>query len=275
MKRISPFVCLIILLILLQALCLQSCDSYKRLPYLTEVETLTPEQLALTRGVNEARIKPNDILKITVNSIIPGATSDFNLPLVPSSQSTVQTSISSASSTTGSLQNYTVNNNGYINFPVIGEILLSGMTIEEAKGYIVSLIYPKYISEKPIVNIDILNFKVAVLGEVAKPGVYESINAQMTLFDALAAAGDLTIYGKRDNVLLLRTKDDGELVTYRLNLQDKDLVLNKDLYYLQQNDKLIVEVNKAKGNNSRFGTVESIGISTLSIIISLIAIITR
>lgn len=275
MKRISPFVCLIILLILLQALCLQSCDSYKRLPYLTEVETLTPEQLALTRGINEARIKPNDILKITVNSIIPGATSDFNLPLVPSSQSTVQTSISSASSTTGSLQNYTVNNNGYINFPVIGEILLSGMTIEEAKGYIVSLIYPKYISEKPIVNIDILNFKVAVLGEVAKPGVYESINAQMTLFDALAAAGDLTIYGKRDNVLLLRTKDDGELVTYRLNLQDKDLVLNKDLYYLQQNDKLIVEVNKAKGNNSRFGTVESIGISTLSIIISLIAIITR
>lgn len=275
MKRISPFVCLIILLILLQALCLQSCDSYKRLPYLTEVETLTPEQLALTRGINEARIKPNDILKITVNSIIPGATSDFNLPLVPSSQSTVQTSISTASSTTGSLQNYTVNNNGYINFPVIGEILLSGMTIEEAKGYIVSLIYPKYISEKPIVNIDILNFKVAVLGEVAKPGVYESINAQMTLFDALAAAGDLTIYGKRDNVLLLRTKDDGELVTYRLNLQDKDLVLNKDLYYLQQNDKLIVEVNKAKGNNSRFGTVESIGISTLSIIISLIAIITR
>lgn len=275
MKRISPFVCLIILLILLQALCLQSCDSYKRLPYLTEVETLTPEQLAVTRGINEARIKPNDILKITVNSIIPGATSDFNLPLVPSSQSTVQTSITSASSTTGSLQNYTVNNNGYINFPVIGEILLSGMTIEEAKGYIVSLIYPKYISEKPIVNIDILNFKVAVLGEVAKPGVYESINAQMTLFDALAAAGDLTIYGKRDNVLLLRTKDDGELVTYRLNLQDKDLVLNKDLYYLQQNDKLIVEVNKAKGNNSRFGTVESIGISTLSIIISLIAIITR
>ena len=97
----------------------------------------------------------------------------------------------------------------------------------------------------------------------------------MTILDALAAAGDMTIYGRRDNVLLLRIQENGEIAIHRIDMQDKSLVLNKDLFYLQQNDKLYVETNKAKGNNSRFGTFESISLSALSIVISVIAIITR
>jgi polysaccharide export outer membrane protein len=149
------------------------------------------------------------------------------------------------------------------------------MTTGEARNYLVSLIYPRYIVEKPIVNVRFVNFGVSVLGEVAKPGIYASANGQMTILDALAAAGDMTIYGKRDNVLLVRLLEDGEVAMHRINMQDKNLVLNRDIFYLQQNDKIYVEPNKAKGNNSNFGTLQTIGLSALSIVISVIAIITR
>ncbi|MFR9166939.1 MAG: polysaccharide biosynthesis/export family protein [Dysgonomonas sp.] len=229
-----------------------------------------------TVGGHEAKIMPNDILSITVNSTITGAATDFNLPVVSRENSnSVQTNISRAEAQSGSLQNYLVNNKGYIDFPILGELKLAGMSLQEAEDYVASLIYPKYISEKPIVNIRFLDFKISVLGEVARPGVYKSENGQMTIFDALASAGDMTIYGKRDNVLLMRLKDTGEIELHRINLQNSDLVLNKDIFYLQQNDKLYVETNKAKGNNSRFGTFESISLSALSIVISVIAIITR
>lgn len=149
------------------------------------------------------------------------------------------------------------------------------MTKKEAEKKIYSLVYPKYLKEEPIVNIRFLNYKVAVLGEVARPGLYTSENEQMTLFDALASAGDLTIYGNRKNVLLVRENADGERSVRRIDLQDKDVLLNNDIYYLQQNDKIIVSPNKAKGNNSSFGTFESLALSGLSILISVIAIITR
>ncbi|OJU46906.1 MAG: hypothetical protein BGN96_00895 [Bacteroidales bacterium 45-6] len=128
---------------------------------------------------------------------------------------------------------------------------------------------------KPIVTVRMLNFKVSVLGEVTKPGTYQSENGEMTIFDALAAAGDLTIYAKRNNVMLIRTTESGNVVTYRVNLQDKNSVANKDIFYLQQSDKLYVETNKAKGNNSQFGTLETFGLSAISLVVSVAAFITR
>lgn len=254
---------------------LGSCTGYKQLPYLKNAETVSPEVLSSMAAVHEAKIMPHDIITITVNSNIPGAATDFNLPMVPSNLgSAIQTTVT-YSNTTGSLQNYLVDKNGKINFPVLGELSIGGMTSKEAQDYIISLIYPRYIAEKPVVNVRFVNFGVSVLGEVARPGVYTSANGQMTILDALAAAGDMTIYGRRDNVLLLRIQDNGEIAMHRINMQDKNLVLNKDIFYLQQNDKLYIETNKAKGNNSRFGTFESISLSALSIVISVIAIITR
>lgn len=255
---------------------LQSCNAYKELAYLKNVNEITKEELLSTSGVHEAKIMPNDIISITVNSTISGAANDFNLPMVPANlNNAIQTSTTPVSSTTGSLQNYIVDKDGKINFPVLGELTIGGMTTDEAQSYIVGKIYPQYITEKPIVNIRFLNFKVSVLGEVARPGIYETENGQMTIFDALAAAGDLTIYGKRDNVLLVRTDEHGELAVRRVNLQDKSTILDKDIFFLQQNDKLYVEVNKARGNSSRFGTLETLGLSALSIMISVIAIVSR
>jgi polysaccharide export outer membrane protein len=220
---------------------------------------------------------PNDIISITVNSTVAGAALDFNLPVIPTSSNALTTATIQTQPTnySGSLQNYIVDKSGQINFPVLGTLDIGGMTINEAQEYITLLIYPRHITERPIVSVRFLDFKVYVLGEVARPGIYNSVNGQMTILDALAAAGDMTIYGKRNNVLLVRTDEKGNVTFHRLNLQDKDILHKQDLYYLQQNDKLYVETNVAKGNNSSFGTLESLGLSAISVLISVIAIITR
>lgn len=263
-------------LFLLFVLILTSCNSHKNLRYLEDVHTLDAAILSQTKGVHEAKIMPNDILSITVNSEIKGAAEDFNLPLLPSgSEVGVQRRVGAGSSSTGTLQNYLVNKEGAINFPVLGTMQLEGMTITEAENLIVNAIYPHYIATKPIVNIRHLNFEVSVLGEVSKPGIYKTDNGQMTILDALAAAGDMTIFGKRENVLLVRTQPNGELKFHEINLRDKNSVLNKELFYMQQNDKLYVHVNKARGNSSRFGTLETVGLSAISIIISIITLATR
>lgn len=253
-----------------------SCNTYKGLYYLDKAELYNKESLKQTEGVHEAKIMPNDILSIVVNSEIKGAAEDFNLQVVPTNSNQVQqTSVGSGTATSGTLQNYLVDNFGVVNFPILGSVKLSGMTIREAQEHIANLIYPDYISSKPIVNIRQLNFEVAVLGEVKNPGLYKVNNGQMTILDALAAAGDMTIYGKRDDVLLVRTLENGELSFHKIDMRNRKLALNKDLFYLQQNDKLYVHANRARGNSSRFGSLESLGMSALSILISVVAIITR
>ena len=267
-----------IFLVLFIPLLLGSCTAYKKIPYLTDVESISPEEFAKAAENYEAKIMPKDVLSITVNTPTREAANDFNLPILPSgSNNVLQTQVSNYGSvvSTGSLQNYIVDNNGYITFPVVGKIEIGSLTKKEAEKKIYSLIYPKYLKEEPIVNLRFLNYRVAVLGEVARPGLYTSENEQMTLFDALASAGDLTIYGNRKNVLLVRENAEGERSYRRIDLQDKNVLLDNDIYYLQQNDKIIVSPNKAKGNNSSFGTFESLALSGLSILISVISIITR
>jgi polysaccharide export outer membrane protein len=262
--------------ILLIPILLNSCTAYKKLPYITEAETITTDEFANAAKNYEAVIMPKDVLSITVNTPTSAASRDFNLPLVSQDATDViQTRVTSATGGYGSLQNYIVDNDGYINFPVIGRIKIGGLKKSEAEHKILTLIYPQYLKEDPIINIRFLNYKISVLGEVAKPGVYTSANEQMTLFDALAYAGDLTIYGDRKSVRIVREAANGELDVKRIDLQDKNILLDPDIYYLQQNDKIIVSPNKAKGNNSSFGTLESLALSGLSVLISVIAIITR
>ncbi|MBP1617643.1 MAG: yccZ [Bacteroidetes bacterium] len=257
-----------------------SCSAYKKLPYLTNIDSEHQARLITDQGVHEAKIKPNDLLSITVSSTIPGAANDFNLPVVPSVYDQVlQTSVTGGGAAGGggasSLQDYLVDKAGLIRFPIFGDLKVAGMSVRELEESLTKQIYPRYISMKPIVTVRLLNFKVSVLGEVTKPGTYQSENGEMTIFDALAAAGDLTLYAKRNNVMLIRTTETGDVVTYRVNLQDKNSVANKDIFYLQQSDKLYVETNKAKGNNSQFGTLETFGLSAISLVVSVAAFITR
>ena len=255
---------LVILYLFFMLVFLGSCTAYKKLPYMKNIDQVSNNSLSQqTVGFYEPTIKANDILEIKVNSTVTGAAADFNIPSVPLNLNSASGNVSSSSQ---KVQDYLVDKDGNIHFPVLGDINVTGMTIEELRRSLISRISPKYITEKPIVDIRFVNYKVSVFGEVARPGVYEAENGQMTILDALASAGDLTLYGKRNNVLLLRTNDDGSISKYRINLQDEEFLLNKDIFYLRQNDKLYVETNKAKGNNSQFGTLESVG---LSIVVSL------
>lgn len=255
---------------------LPSCRSYKKLYYFDGVTEFEKEHLTSTQGVHESIIKPNDILSITVSSEVKGAAEDFNLPILPTySNQSLQTQVTNSSGYSGTLQNYLVDKDGHINFPVLGTLKLAGMTVREAQTFLAGQIYPQYIATEPVVNIRQLNFEISVLGEVKNPGIYNAVNGQMTILDALAAAGDMTIYGKRENVLLVRVQDDGELAFHNINMRDKNTVLNKDLFYLQQNDKLYIHPNKARGNSSGFGTLETVTLSALSILISIISIAIR
>ena len=173
---------------------------------------------------------------------------------------------------------YLVDANGNIDFPVIGRLKIGGMTKDEINNLITSKIYPKYLTEKPSVDVRFKNFKVSVVGEVRSPGVYASANERMTIFEAIARAGDLNIQGMRENVMLIRTDAKGIRSIHRLDLNDKNLILS--LYYdLQQNDVIYVQPNASRARSSwaippaLTLTLSSIG--TLISIATLIVTITK
>lgn len=263
-------------LLLALALSIASCTAYKSVGYLKDAQTLSEEDLRNKAANSQPVIMPHDVLLITVNTPTPEASKDFNLPLIPqTSRGVLQNQVISSTESSGTLQNYMVDAEGYITFPVLGRISVSGLTQRQLEQTISQAIYPAYTKEKPTVVCRFLNYQVTVLGEVNNPGKFTSETGNITIFDAIALAGDLTIYGKRQNVMLIRTNADGQKKVFTINLQDKNLLLNSEVYNLQQNDVVYVEPNKTKGNNSQFGSLEGMTLPALSIVISIIAILVK
>ncbi|MDR2627092.1 MAG: polysaccharide biosynthesis/export family protein [Dysgonamonadaceae bacterium] len=248
-------------IIVLATVLFSGCNSWKEISYVNGVEQLTGTQLSQNIP-KESKILPNDVLTITVNTVNPSAAVPFNLPLMP----VPGDGIGGIYNTVGA-QTYIVDKNGNIDFPVLGKIHVGGLTRSELENRLKSGIYPKYITEEPIVTTRFVNYKISILGEVNRPNLYTFPTDRVNLFEALAMAGDLTIYGKRDNVLLKRENADGTNQFIRMNLQDKNLVLSP-YFYLQQNDVIYVEPNKARGNSSSIGSTENITISVVSIMVS-------
>ncbi len=224
---------------------------------------LTPSKM-----LYDARIMPKDLLTITVSTSNGDAASPFNL--------TVPTPYTQNLRTTSSqpmLQGYLVDNDGYIDFPRLGRIRLGGLTKSEAEQLIQEGIKPYMnASETPIVTVRMSNYKISVLGEVAKPGMYTVSNEKITILEALAQAGDLTIYGVRDNVKLIREDASGEKSIHVLNLNDANII-NSPYYYLQQNDIVYVEPNKVKAQNSSVGSMTTLWVSATSILVSLASLL--
>ena len=240
-----------------------SCASSKKVPYLVGAEELDSAKLARSASVFEARIIPKDVLTIAINTTDPAAAAPFNLGSEAGSGVVI-------TGTSGlDLQTYVVDNNGNIEFPVVGTLHVGGLTRVQVQELVKSKLYPQYIKEEPVVNVRFRNYKVSVLGEVSRPGSFTVSNERCTVFDALAQAGDLTIYGKRNNVLLIREKSDGQKELYRIDLQDPELVMQPDLYYLHQNDVLYVEPNKTKSRTSAIGSSETFLISIVSTLVSI------
>ena len=235
------------------ALLFSSCFSYKKVPYLKDSQEINSQLKQLP--MYDAKIMPKDLLTITVNTTDPEVAAPFNL--------TVQSSGNGQSS----LQQYLVSNEGTIDFPVLGTLQVSGLTKSEAENLIREKL-GVYLKETPIVTVRMTNYKISVLGEVASPGMFTISNEKVNIFEALALAGDLTIYGKRNNVKLIREDAAGQREIIELNLNKSDIITSP-YYYLQQNDILYVTPNKTKAKNSDIGQGTSLWFSATSILISL------
>ena len=243
------------------ALLLSGCSSYKNVPYLQDAEVVNNLQKELP--MYDAKIMPKDLLTITVNTSDPEAAAPFNL--------TVQSSVNAGRSTSltqqPTLQQYLVSNDGTIDFPVLGSLQVSGLTKSEAENLIRQKL-GTYLKETPIVTVRMTNYKISVLGEVARPGMFTISNEKVNIFEALALAGDLTIWGMRDNVKLIREDAEGQREIIDLNLNKADIITSP-YYYLQQNDILYVTPNKTKAKNSDIGQSTSLWFSTTSILVSI------
>lgn len=263
--------------ILMAAFTLASCQSYKRVPYLQSYESLTDKSYKeiVINEVNQqdtlydARIQPKDLLSITVNTTDPQAAAPFNL--------TVQTSINAAQANSTyvtsqpTLQQYLVNNEGEIDFPVIGKLKIGGLTKTAAEKLIREQLRP-YLKETPIVTVRMSNYKISVIGEVNRPGTFTINNEKVNLFEALAMAGDMTVYGIRSNVKLIREDNNGQRNIISLNLNEQN-ILHSPYYYLQQNDILYVTPNKTKAKNASISNSTTIWFSIVGTLVSLASLI--
>ena len=252
--------------ILLAVIFLASCQSYKKVPYLQDAEVINQAQQLET--LYDAKIMPKDLLTIVVSCTNPELAVPFNLTVAsPISVSAGNSSLTNQPS----LQQYLVDNEGRINFPVLGTLKVGGLTKSQAEQLIVNNLKP-YIKENPIVTVRMSNYKISVLGEVARPGTFTITNEKVNLLEALAMAGDMTVWGLRDNVKLIREDANGKQEIHTLDLNKAETILSP-YYWLQQNDVVYVTPNKTKARNSGVGTSTSLWFSATSILVSLASIL--
>lgn len=235
--------------------------SRRNLTYFSDLDSQKGATFEITNK-SEPRIQADDLLSITVTSLNPESNMLFNAGVIIPSEGN-NTTISAPIN-----ENYLVDKDGYINYPVIGQIKLEGYTKQGAVQRMSELL-DAYVKD-PIINIRFMNFKVTVIGEVQQPNSFVIPTEKITVLEALGLAGDMTAYGKRENVLIIREKD-GIRTANRLNLNNKE-VLSSEFYYLQQNDIIYVEPYKTKAiqadNNPRTFALISSGL-TLAVILIL------
>jgi polysaccharide export outer membrane protein len=257
---------LIVSLVVLMASC-----STPKLGYFQDVESGQVEQLPAAQII---RIQPGDKLSILVSSKNPELAYLYNLPVV----SHYQSATSGKGLTTGTVAHYTVNPDGTIDFPILGSINIQGMSRADVASEIKNrLVNGNHIKDAEV-TVDFLDMYVEVMGEVKNPGRFIIDHDKVTLIEALSKAGDLTIYGKRDNVLVVR-ENNGKQMSYRVDLTDAKSLYNSPAFYLQQNDMVYVEPNarRARESSTTGNTFyqPSIWISMASLLTSILVLIVK
>ena len=248
-------------------LTLSACGSSKQVVYFQdlkpgETEIALPEPKAIT-------VRPEDKISIIVNSRDPQLTDLFNLPIV-SRQLGQSLRNGTTNGNSQGVSAYTVNAEGEIDFPVLGKIAVAGMKREEIADYIKQRLMEENLVKDPVVTVEFANLCISVLGEVNSPGRFSIDRDRLTILDALSLAGDLTIYGNRSKVLVLRQEGEVQRV-YGLNLTSGEHIYTSPAYYLQQNDVVYVEPNAVKARQS---TVNGNNVRSTSFWISLASLLT-
>lgn len=221
-----------------------SCNTAKKIKYFQDIPDSGQFKSIPKAEYTEPLIQSDDILTVIVQTIDPTATAAINSGNI---SNIVGSSIGANTVSQQSVTGYLVDKDGNIELPFVGQVKVVGLTTSQAREVIRKKTNEFY--KNPSVIVRFANFKIGVLGEVNKPGTYVLPNEKVTIFDALGLAGDLTIYGKRDNVLLIRQNADGVKESYRINLKDTR-VLSSPYFYLKQNDVVYVEALPAKIANT-------------------------
>jgi len=247
------------------------CASSRNVPYFKNIDRV---DLSASKGLYDARIMPKDELTINVNASDPKVVEPFNLT-VQNQRSLSSNSLigGSNNSNNGYMLPYLVDNNGDINFPVLGRLHVMGLTKNECEKLIRDKIKP-YLNEaeEPIVTVRMSSYRVTVIGEVGGSRVVPVTTEKMSVIEAIASAGDLTIYGVRNNILLIREDETGEKTPHRLNLNDAN-ILNSPYYYVQQNDIIYVQPNKVKVRNYAIGATTTVWFAVTSMLTSVASLV--
>lgn len=242
---------------LILVLFLTSCTSKKNLIYYQNIDSYK-----LNANKYESVLQPDDLLTIVVRGETPESVAPFNMP-----------NISYNTSGENGLEvqrmfTYLIDSEGNINFPSIGKLKVGSKTRLEAENLLIEKL-SLYVTN-PKVDVRILNFKISVQGEVNKPGTFSITSERITLLEAISLAGDLTIYGKRDNILVIREVN-GEKSIQRIDLKKADF-MNSPYYYLRQNDVVYIEPNKTKINSAVVGPNIGIVLSAVSLLVTILAL---
>ncbi len=252
-----------IFVLMLVLLCMSSCASKKEMYYFQGDETSINEIYKYT-----PTLRPDDLLVITVSALDVESTLPFNQQNPYNVNTTTSESVTS---TNPRLRTYLIDENGEIDFPVLGKVKLEGLTRSEAMDFLREKL-KRYIKD-PSVNIHISNFRITILGEVNRPGTYTLANEKITLLEALGLAGDLTIYGKRQDIVVIREAEGNKTFTH-VDLRSNQ-IFSSPVYYLSQNDVIYVHPNGARRNSSNYSATNSVFISIAGIVISVISVLTR
>lgn len=251
---------------MIAAATLLSCTSSKdnTLAYFKDLADAPSGTLPNPQGNYPIRIQPDDELVITVTSSVPQATAAYNMPMDnPATRSSIM------STTQPRTQTYIVDEAGYIMMPTLGRLHVGGMTIPEIRNMVTAKVSEDV--KDPFVRVDIVNFGIDVLGEVKNPHRVVTGQQYFTVLDALAACGDLTEFGKRDRVYVIRTED-GKRNYHKLNLNSSE-VFNSPYFYMRQNDVVYVEPNEIRIDNSKYNQNNAYKLSVISTVVSSVSVI--
>lgn len=249
-------------LVLLCCLAFASCKTYRNINYIQDVQVNDTENIIENQGI---RIQPKDMLSIVVSSKTPELAMAFNLPVVAYQAG------SEVVANGGSMRllGYVVDNDGNIDFPLLGKIQVAGLTRWQLQELIKQQIVNAGLMKELVVTVEFMNFKVSIMGEVNAPGSYTINGDKVTILEALSMAKDLTIFGKRDGVYVIR-EENGKRTTYRIDLRSVNL-FDSPAYYLRQNDVVYVEPNKVRAGQS---TINENSLKSVSLWISISSFLT-
>lgn len=260
-------------LLALACLLFASCATEKKISYFQDAQNADSAKIALPSP--EIRLRPEDKVSIVVNCMDAELTTLFNLPYITRY---VGGQVTTNMSGTGhGVSCYIIDQDGNIDFPVLGSIHIAGMTRSEVTSFIKNELISRNLVNDPVVTVEYANLQYSVFGEVRTPGQYNINSDKVTLLEALSKAGDMTINGRRQNVMVIRADSLGNVMTYRVNMTSIDSVTNSPVYYLCQNDMIYVEPTRKRARESTAnGNVfasPSFWISTASAVATLISTI--